>query len=156
MSTTDSSGYDIYGRRTDLAKWGMTERTVSVSVPSRIGVEQLMKEFPCPEPCHPEDTTQRDGPHYCVGGALVMKARGLKPENAEYRKRFPQDWMIAEALRHLNPLLPAREASYISNQIIENNDGGDLKGAWEWVQRGLGWRRYRFRGENASRVASDD
>lgn len=80
---------------------------------------------------HPVKESQATPDSYCIGGACVMFEKGNPITSYPNCERFPEEPELANTLQTYNPALDDRDAWSFACLIIEHNDNGRFKEAWE-------------------------
>lgn len=98
-------------------------------------IDEIKTKYPSPQAaCY--DTipaTSRSAGDYCVGGAICMTAGNMT-------QTFPTTYILAIALRELNPALPSEHALAYAALIITNNDVENFDEAWEIARQALAYQ----------------
>lgn len=81
----------------------------------------------CPERTYPHENKE----FKCVGGYICARV----PEHAD--ANFPDEFILSEALIELNDNLETGLAENLATHIINTNDDGNFKAAWDYVLEAL-------------------
>lgn len=92
-------------------------------------ISDIKKQYPTPKGA---GAASISGGDYCVGGALCqMLGRN---------ETFPCSEELAAALREVNECLDPKTAECFAEDIIDQNDGENFRGAWSSMRQALTWK----------------
>lgn len=100
-------------------------------------IKTLQEKWP-----NPVTLDERRYNSYCVGGAFcAANVDELREANIILKEHnFPNVPALAKALRRANSNLDVVESLDCASRIIIENDGGNFKGAWARLEKGLNYK----------------
>ena len=99
-----------------------------------INVKKLKEKYPNQAASIDVTITDVRKGSYCVGGALCLELYEVGRYSAT---TFPSSKYLRDALNIANPNLSIKDGRYYADLIIDLNDAGEFKHAWQILERAL-------------------